>query len=163
MAKKNNTKEKKDSGDGIKLVARNKRAFHNYEVISKLECGIALQGTEVKSLRDGHVTFGDSYANVRDDELFLIGLTVSEYSHGNRLNHTPTSNRKLLAHKRQIRKLRSQIEEKGLTIVPLSIYFLRGKAKVEIGVVRGKAQYDKRNTLKDREISRIRERTLKRH
>lgn len=164
MAKKKKAKDApKAESDGIKVVARNRKAFHNYEVLQRLECGIVLQGTEVKSLRDGNVSFADSYATIRDGELFLIGLTIAEYIQGNRFNHTPTSTRKLLVHKHQLKKLNGQVQQKGLTLVPLQVHWRRGLAKVEIGVVRGKAMHDKRHTLKDRETQRERQRALRRH
>lgn len=159
------TKKRKDSDadSGIKIIQKNKRAFHNYQIIEHLECGIALQGTEVKSLRDGNVNFADCYAKVEDGQLYLIGLNISEYAMGNRQNHDMTARRKLLAHRRQIRKLERATQEKGLTLVPLDLHWRRGLAKVELGVVRGKAEYDKRHTLKDREMERTRQRALRRH
>lgn len=162
MAKKNNKQAGGGDGDGSKLIMKNRRAFHDYEVLDKLECGLVLQGTEVKSLRDGHVSFADCYATVRDNELWLIGLNISEYAMGNRMNHQVDSNRKLLAHKREIKKLRQQVQQKGFTLVPLDLHWRRGLAKVTLGVVRGKAQYDKRQSLKDRETQRERARALRR-
>lgn len=162
MAKKNKN-AKNPAPDDIKIIARNKRAYHEYEVLEKIECGIVLCGTEVKSLREGHVSFADSHARVQDNELHLVGLSISEYAMGNRMNHDITAVRTLLAHKRQIRKLGRAVQEKGFTLVPLDLHWRRGLAKVTLGVVRGKAQYDKRQTLKDREVQRARQRALRRH
>src|SRR6266568_8063582 len=142
----------KDSGE--KLIASNKKAYHDYFVLQKLEAGIELTGTEVKSLRDGKANLKDSYVLVKGDEAFLLGAHISAYSHGNIQNHDPERTRKLLLHKREIEKLRVQIVEKGLTIVPLRLYFKRSRVKVEIAVVRGKKQYDKRETEKRREADR---------
>ncbi len=153
----------KDSGGGgSSLIAKNKKAFHDYEVLEHLECGVALQGTEVKSLRQKNVSFADSYAIVRDGELLLLGLNIPEYIEANRMNHTPTRTRKLLAHKRQIRKLDAAVNQKGLTLVPLSLYWREGRAKVDLGLVRGKARVDKRETLRNRDIDRQRQRALRR-
>ena len=140
--------------DGEKLIASNKKAFHDYFVLQKLEAGIELTGTEVKSLRDGKANLKDSYVVVRDGQAFLLGAHISPYSHGNLQNHDPERTRRLLLHKREIEKLRVQIVEKGLTIVPLRLYFKGGRVKTEIAVVRGKKQYDKRETEKRREADR---------
>lgn len=146
--------------DGIKLIALNKRANHEYFFLEKLECGMVLQGSEVKSLRDGRVSFGDSYVRVKDGELQVIGLTISEYPMANRLNHEAAWPRKLLAHRREIKKLARSEEEKGLTIVPTRIYFKRGLAKLEIALARGKAEYDKRETLKKRDFAMHKKRIM---
>ena len=140
--------------DGEKLIASNRKAFHEYHVLDKLEAGIALTGTEVKSLRDGAVNLKDSYITVKDGEAFLLGAHISPYSHGNLQNHEPERTRKLLLHRREIEKLQSQVTEKGLTVVPLRLYFKGGRVKAEIGVVRGKKLYDKRETEKRREADR---------
>lgn len=143
---------KPDSGE--KLIASNKKAFHEYFVLQKFEAGIALTGTEVKSLRDGNVNLKDSYVNFQRGEAFLFAVHISPYAHGNRENHEPERPRKLLLHRREIEKLFEQLVEKGLTIVPLRLYFKKGKVKVEIAVVRGKKLYDKRATEKTRELDR---------
>ena len=142
------------ANDGEKLIASNKKAFHDYFVLQKLEAGIELTGTEVKSLRDGKANLKDSYVIVKADEAFLLGAHISPYSHGNIQNHDPERTRKLLLHKREIEKLHAQIVEKGLTIVPLRLYFKGSRVKVEIAVVRGKKQFDKRETEKRREADR---------
>jgi SsrA-binding protein len=143
---------KTDAGE--KLIASNKKAFHDYFVLQKAEAGVALTGTEVKSLRDGKANIKDSYVIFKNGEAFLFNAHISPYSHGNLQNHEPERNRKLLLHRREIEKLREQVVEKGLTVVPLRIYFKGGKVKVEIAVVRGKKLYDKRETEKKRELDR---------
>src|SRR5436190_22381329 len=143
---------KSDSGE--KLIASNKKAFHDYFVLQKFEAGLALMGTEVKSLRAGRANLKDSYVTFKDGEAFLFAAHISPYSHGNLQNHEPERTRKLLLHRREIEKLRSQTVEKGLTVVPLRLYFKGGRVKVEIAVVRGKKQYDKRETEKKREAER---------
>ncbi len=142
------------ANDGEKLIASNKKAYHDYFVLQKLEAGLVLTGTEVKSLRDGKANLKDSYVIVKGDQAFLLATHISPYSHGNLQNHEPERPRKLLLHKREIEKLHVQIVEKGLTIVPLRLYFKRSRVKVEIAVVRGKKQYDKRETEKRREADR---------
>ena len=139
---------------GEKLIASNKKAFHDYFILDKLESGIALTGTEVKSLRDGRANLKDSYVEVKSGQAFLVGMHVSPYTHGNRENHEPERTRKLLLHRKEIEKLNAQIVEKGLTVVPLRLYFKGSKVKAEIAVVRGKKLYDKRETEKKREADR---------
>lgn len=143
---------KPDSGE--KLIASNKRAFHEYHVLDKFEAGMELTGTEVKSLRDRGATLKDSYVIFKAGEAFLFGAHISPYTHGNRENHDPERTRRLLLHRREIEKLESQVVEKGLTIVPLRLYFKGGRVKAEIAVVRGKKLYDKRETEKKREADR---------
>ena len=140
--------------DGEKLIASNKKAYHDYFVLQKLEAGIALTGTEVKSLRDGKANLKDSYVQVKGDQAYLLSAHISPYSHGNIQNHDPERTRRLLLHKREIAKLHTQLVEKGLTIVPLRLYFKGNRVKVEIAVVRGKKLYDKRETEKRREADR---------
>lgn len=139
---------------GEKLIASNKKALHDYFVVQKIEAGIALTGTEVKSLRGGNANLKDSYVTLKDGEAFLFGAHISPYSHGNLENHDPERTRKLLLHRREIEKLHSQTAEKGLSVVPLRLYFKNGKVKAEIAVVRGKKQYDKRETERKRELDR---------
>ena len=158
MAKKDG---KKKPGLESNSIGKNRAAFHNYEVLQKLECGLVLSGTEVKSLRDGHVAFADSFATVHDGELYLYNLNIAEYKMGNRFNHLAVRKRKLLAHKREIRKLKAAIEQKGFTLVPLGMHWSRGLAKVEIGVVRGKQLHDKRDTIKKRELQRDAQRVMR--
>lgn len=143
---------KPDAGE--KLIASNKKALHEYFVLQKMEAGIALTGTEVKSLREGAVNLKDSYVSFERGEAFLTGAHISPYAHGNRENHDPERTRKLLLHRREIEKLRSQVVEKGLTIVPLRLYFKGGRVKAEIAVVRGKKLFDKRESEKKRELDR---------
>jgi len=144
--------KKPDSGE--KLIASNRKAFHDYFILQKVEAGIALTGTEVKSLREGRANLKDSYIGFDRGEAFLIGAHISPYSHGNIQNHDPERKRKLLLHRGEIDKLQVQVVEKGLTIVPLRLYFKGGKVKAEIAVVRGKKLYDKRETEKRRELDR---------
>jgi len=143
---------KSDSGE--KLIASNKKAFHEYHVLDKFEAGMELTGTEVKSLRDRGATLKDSYVIFKGGEAFLFGAHISPYTHGNRENHDPERTRRLLLHRREIEKLEAQVVEKGLTIVPLRLYFKGGRVKAEIAVVRGKKLYDKRETEKKREADR---------
>jgi SsrA-binding protein len=149
---------KKGEEEGVKLIARNKRAFHEYHILDKLECGIVLTGTEVKSLREGSCSLEDAYAKVEDGEVWLIGSDIPEYSMGNRLNHKPKRNRKLLLHRSEIGKFAGKASQRGFTLVPLRMYFKNGRAKVELAVARGKQLVDKRQDLKkadaDREIRR---------
>jgi SsrA-binding protein len=144
------------------LIASNKKAYHDYFILQKLEAGIALTGTEVKSLRAGRANLKDSYVTFSDSEAFLTGAHISPYSHGNLQNHDPRRTRKLLLHRREIDRLRGQVVEKGLTIVPLRLYFKGAKVKAEIAVVRGKKLYDKRETEKRRELEREAEAGMKR-
>ncbi|MCE5304412.1 MAG: SsrA-binding protein SmpB [Chloroherpetonaceae bacterium] len=141
----------------IRVISSNRRAEHDYEIIQKLEAGIILQGTEVKSLREGKCSLQDSYCGFpkRDsNELLVYNMHIPEYSHGNIANHKPKRPRKLLLHEREARKLHTAINEKGLTIIPLSIYFSGPFAKLEIALVRPKRKYDKREATKEKEITR---------
>lgn len=155
MAKsKSQSKSQSKSKTRFKEV-RNKRAFYEYQVLEKVEAGIALRGTEVKSIRDGNMSLAESYARLDGTEIMLVNCHIPEYKAGSWTNHDPRRKRKLLLHKREIRKLRMRIEEKGLTVVPLRVYFNnRGFAKVELGVGRGKKLYDKRQTMKRRDQER---------
>jgi SsrA-binding protein len=143
---------KTDSGE--KLIASNKKALHDYFVVQKFEAGIALTGTEVKSLRAGRANLKDSYVTLKNGEAFLFGAHISPYTHGNLENHEPERTRKLLLHRKELEKLKKETTEKGLTVVPLRLYFKGAKVKAEIAVVRGKKQYDKRETEKKREADR---------
>ena len=147
--------------DNVKVLARNKKARHDYFILSNYEAGIVLQGTEVKSIRDGRINFIDSYARVKNGELWLINMHVSPYEKGNIYNHDPVRSRKLLMHAREIERLRKNIEEKGLTIVPLSIYLHNGKVKVELGMARGKHLHDKREDTATRDAKRQMEQAQK--
>jgi SsrA-binding protein len=139
---------------GEKLIASNKKALHDYFVVQKLEAGVVLTGTEVKALRDGKANLKDAYVIFKNGEAYLFGLHISPYSHGNIQNHEPERTRKLLLHKRELEKLHTQTAEKGLTVVPLRLYFKGPRVKTEIAVVRGKKQYDKRDTERTRELDR---------
>ncbi|MBX7042563.1 MAG: SsrA-binding protein SmpB [Ignavibacteria bacterium] len=140
--------------DKIKIISSNRKANFEYEILNRLEAGIVLTGTEVKSLREGRVNLQDSYGRIRNDEVWIINSHISEYRFGNINNHDPIRNRKLLLNKREIRKIKQQLQEKGLTLVPLKIYFKGSLAKVEIGIARGKKLYDKRESVKKREVER---------
>lgn len=140
--------------DDIKTIVRNKKARHDYFVVSTYEAGIVLRGTEVKSIREGHLNFMDSHARVNNGELWLIGMHISPYEKGNINNHDPLRIRKLLMHSSEIERLKKITEEKGLTIIPLSIYLKQGKVKVELALVRGKHFYDKRQDKASRDARR---------
>jgi SsrA-binding protein len=145
-----------------KVVATNRKAFHDYHIEERLEAGVVLKGTEVKSLREGRVNLRDSYASVDHGEAILHHCHISPYSHGNLMNHDPVRPRKLLLHRKEINKLLGHTQQKGLTLVPLRIYFSpKGQAKVEIALARGKKQYDRRETIKDREAGREVQRAMK--
>ncbi len=137
-----------------KLVASNKKAYHDYFILDKLEAGISLLGTEVKAIREGRINLKDSYAMIKSGEPFLLNCHISPYSHGNRENHDPTRTRKLLLHAQEIRRLIGKTQEKGLTLVPLRVYLRRGRIKVELGLARGKKLYDKRETERRKEADR---------
>jgi SsrA-binding protein len=147
-------KKKDEAEEGVKLVCRNRRAFHEYAVSDRLECGIVLTGTEVKSLREGSASLEDAYAKIEDGELWLIGSDIPEYAMGNRMNHKPKRPRKLLLHRREIAKFAGKASERGFTLVPLRLYFKRGRAKVELAVARGKHLHDKRQDQKKAEAQR---------
>ena len=143
----------------MEIVSTNKKARFNYEIIEKIEAGISLKGTEVKSIRNKNVSISESYAQIKENEVFLHNLHISPYEQGNRENHDPIRVRKLLLHKHEIKKLVSKIQLKGLSLVPLSIYLRKGKIKIELAVGRGKRLVDKRESIKkktiEREIDRI--------
>ena len=146
---------------GEKIVVQNRRARHDYHVLEKHEAGIELRGTEVKSLRAGHIVLKDAYADVTDGQMFLVGVHINPYEQGTAWNHEPERRRKLLMHKREIAKLGTQVAEKGYTLVPLSVYFKEGRVKVEIGLCKGKQTFDKRDTIRDREVKREIDRAMK--
>src|SRR5438034_3426320 len=147
-------KKKHEEDEGIKVICRNKRAFHEYSVADRLECGIVLTGTEVKSLREGSANLEDAYAKIEDGEVWLIGSDIPEYTMGNRMNHKPKRPRKLLLHRREIDKFAGKASQRGFTLVPLRMYFKQGRAKVELGVARGKQVHDKRQDLKKADANR---------
>jgi len=140
--------------DNIKIIATNRKARHDYQILNTFEAGIVLQGTEVKSLRQGKANLKDSYAIIKNGELFLLNMHISPYSHGTAYNHDPLRTRKLLLHRHEIRRLIGQVQEKGLTLVPLKIYFKNGIAKVELALVRGKKLYDRRQDIARRDAER---------
>ena len=140
--------------DGHSIIARNKRARHDYQILDAWEAGIVLTGTEVKSLRDGKANLTDAYGILQDGELFLLNLHISPYEQGNRFNHEPTRTRKLLMHRKEIRKLIGAVERQGLTLVPLDLYFKGGVAKVTLALGKGKKLHDKRADERKREDQR---------
>ncbi len=145
---------------GRKLVAQNRRARHDYHVEDVVEAGLVLVGTEVKSLRAGRATLVDGFAEITDGEAFLHGVHIPEYTQGTWTNHEPRRVRKLLMHRHEIDKLDSKVNERGLTLVPLALYFKDGRAKVEIALARGKKNYDKRHALAERQANREKEQAL---
>ena len=153
-------KKAKQSGPS-RIIAQNRKARHDFDVLDRFETGIVLRGTEVKSLRDGLITLKDSFATVERGEVFLYNMHISHYKGGNNFNHETERARKLLLHRSEIRKLTGKTEQKGLTLVPLKIYFKRGKVKVDLGLVRGKKEFDKRHSLAERQAERDVERALK--
>jgi SsrA-binding protein len=144
-----------------KLIVDNRRARHDYHLLERVEAGLVLTGTEVKSLRAGRAVLGQAYADVRDGEAWLHGAEIAVYDQGNRANHDPTRPRKLLLHRREIDRLYGQVREKGLTLVPTRLYFKDGRVKIELALARGKDTVDKRRTLVDRDAKRQIERALK--
>src|SRR5262245_44447371 len=144
-----------------KLIADNRKARHDYQLLDRLECGLVLTGTEVKSLRAGRAALAQSYAEVRDGEAWLVGAEIAVYDQGNRANHEPDRPRKLLLHRREIDSLYGKVREKGLTVVPTRLYFKDGKVKVELALAQGKNVRDKRRDVIDRESRRDIERALK--
>ena len=153
---------KPETFDKQKTVAENRRARFDYAVEDKFEAGLMLQGTEVKALRAGEATIADSYAEVRGGEVWLVNANIPEFSHGNRFNHEPKRPRKLLLHEREIAKLTGAVERKGMTLVPLSIYFNgRGRAKVELALAKGRQAQDKRDYIKDRDWQRDKARIMR--
>lgn len=144
-----------------KIIAQNKKAYHDYFVEDTYEAGLALFGTEVKSVRAGRVNLKDSYCSFRDGELYALGFHISPYEHGNRFNTDPMREKKLLLHKQELRKLLGLLTRDGYTLVPLSLYFSRGKVKMGLGLCKGKKLYDKRDAIAKSEASRMMERTVK--
>ncbi len=144
-------------------VARNKRAWHDYEIIEKVEAGLQLVGTEVKSLRNRQCDLEGAFARILDSECWLMGCKIAPYAQGGYVNHDPLRKRKLLLHKSQIKKIRTKLEQRGFTLIPLSVYFnSRGLAKVELGLARGKRQYDKRQKLHEQQAKRDLKRSFRR-
>jgi SsrA-binding protein len=139
---------------GERVVSTNRKAFHNFTILETYEAGLALRGTEVKSLRESQVNFKDCYASIDNDEAWLIGCHISPYHHGSDANHDPERRRKLLLHRREIARLLGKVAERGLTIVPLRLYFKNGRIKVELGLARGKKLHDKRASIRERDERR---------
>lgn len=153
--------KKSDRTAGRKFITQNRKARHDYHIVETIEAGIALAGTEVKSLRAGRANLKDSYADIQNGEILLVGAHISPYEEGNRFNHDPERSRRLLLHKREILRLGVKVREKGYTMVPLSLYFKGNRVKVELALVRGKRQYDKRATVAERSAKRDMDRALK--
>ena len=151
----------KPSSDGVKVLAANRKARHEYIIEESIEAGIVLSGTEIKSIRTGRANLQDSFALIRGGEMWLIGAHISPYTHGNRENHEPRRERKLLLHRREIERLVGRVQEKGWTLVPLDIHLRDGRAKVQLGLARGKKQYDKRETIAKRDLDRELRRAVK--
>ena len=150
--------------DKQKIVAENRKARFDYHIEDTFEAGIALQGTEVKGLRSGQGSIAESYAEIRDGQVWLVNANIPEFSHGNRFNHEPKRPRKLLLHAREINRLFGAVERKGMTLVPLSVYFNgTGRAKVELALAKGKQAHDKRQSMKDRDWQRDKARIMKDH
>ena len=157
-----NKKKKNDPGAGV--LASNRKAQRDYLILEKIEAGIILTGTEVKSVKQGHVSIQEGYVHIDDHmEAWLIGCTIQPYDHGNIFNHNQTRERKLLLHSKEIARLYGKIREKGLTTVPLKMYLVRGKVKVKIGLAKGKNVVDKRDTIKRREADRDSQRAMRSH
>ncbi len=146
----------------FRLIQKNKKAYFNYEILEELECGMALVGTEVKSVREGRCSFSDSYVEIKDGQLVLTGFLIQPYSHGGKIfNHQGDRKRILLAHKQEIKKFNRKVEAKGMTIVPLEIYIRNNLVKMKIALARGKAVYDKKAAIKERDLQRDARRELK--
>lgn len=152
---------KNDERRADRVVTSNRRAYYDYFIDDTIEAGIVLQGTEIKAIRDGKISISEAYARILGNELWLIGATISPYSHGSYTNHEPDRPRKLLVHKNQIQELREGIEQKGKTLIPLRVRLKDGRAKVDVGLARGKKNYDKRQTASERDAKREIERALR--
>lgn len=145
------------------IVTQNRKAYHEYHILEKIEVGIELTGSEVKSLREGKANLKEAYAVIRENQFYLIGAHFEPYSHTGYQGHEPVRDRRLLLHRREILKLKQRLAEKGLTAVPLSIYFKASWAKLELGIAKGKNTYDKKDTIKERDIKRETDREIRRH
>jgi len=156
-------KKKKIDESGLKIVAKNRKAFHEFEIFERWEAGLVLLGSEVKALREGRCNLGDSYAEVKQGEAWLMKVHIGPYEMANDQNHDPFRRRKLLLNRRELRKIRPRLEEKGLTLVPLKLYFKNGLAKVELGLGRGKKLYDKRHDKAKRDVDMRIRREMGRH
>ena len=165
-AKKKNSKAKNkptkaEEGGQSRNIAHNRKAKHRFEIVEKIECGIVLVGSEVKSLRDSKISLDEAYVRIKDSELWLVGADIAEYRQANRWNHDPKRPRKLLLHRKEIQKFANQAQEKGLTLVPLKMYFKKGRAKVLLGLCRGKKLHDKRESLKKADSQRHIQRVMR--
>jgi len=164
MAKQTSNKHEskiQTSNVPVKIISVNRQAYHDYFVERTIEAGISLVGTEIKSIRDGKVNLRGSYAIARNGELWLENAHIAVYEHGNRYNHEPLRNRKLLLHRREIEQLQAKVATKGLTLIPLKLYLKGGKAKIELGLCRGKKLYDKREAIAERDVKREMERIIR--
>jgi SsrA-binding protein len=164
MAKQSTNKHEsktQTSNMPVKIISVNRQAYHDYFVERTIEAGISLVGTEIKSIRDGKVNLRGSYAIARNGELWLENAHIAVYEHGNRYNHEPLRNRKLLLHRREIEQLQAKVATKGLTLIPLKLYLKGGKAKIELGLCRGKKLYDKREAIAERDVKREMERVIR--
>ncbi|HVP76720.1 MAG TPA: SsrA-binding protein SmpB [Thermodesulfobacteriota bacterium] len=146
---------------GGKLICQNRKAFHDYFIEESVQAGISLLGSEVKSLREGKVNLGDSHGDIKSGEVFLVDAHISPYSQANRLNHNPLRTRKLLLHKKEIKRLIGKVEQRGYTLIPLKLYFVEGRVKVDLALAKGKKLFDKRETLKKKTMEREMERGRK--
>ena len=146
---------------GIMIVVTNRKANHNYKIIDKYEAGMVLTGSEVKSIRNNKISIKEAYVRIINNELFIIGMNISSYENSGYSDHNPTSDRKLLVHRKEILKIRKFVEEKGRTLVPLKVYFKKGKAKLEFGLGQGKKLWDKRQDIKDKQLNRRIDRKIK--
>ncbi len=140
--------------DGVKVIVKNRKARFDYTIVDEVEAGVVLQGTEVKSLRDGKIQLADAYAMIDNGEAYLHHAHIAEYTNGNIFNHDPIRTRKLLLHRREIDRLDSKVREKGLTLIPLDVYFKNGRVKINLGLCKGKAHYDKRAAIRERDEKR---------
>ncbi len=145
----------------MNIISNNRKSSYLYNFIDKYEAGIQLKGFEVKAIREGNVNIAESYVNIKNNEIFIVGMHIGEYSHSGYATHEPTRERKLLMHKVEISKIKSKFDTKGITIVPLKLYFKKGKAKLEIALAKGKKKWDKRETIKKRDIDREIKRSMK--
>lgn len=162
MAKKSKKKKAPQQDPNEKVVTENRKARHRYEVLDTLECGLVLHGSEVKSLRNGHVSLEESYARVKKGEVWLVGCDIQEYFEANRMNHDQRRARKLLMHRVQVQKFANQAHENGLALVPLKLYFKKGRAKLLLGLCKGKKMHDKRESLKKADSKRDMQREMRR-
>lgn len=140
--------------ENVKIIAQNKKAYFDYFVEEKYECGIALEGTEVKSVKNGNVSFADAFAEILNGEVWMRNFHISEYKFSSVFNHDPDRRKKLLLHKEEIKRLQRKVDEKGYTLVPLDVYLKNGRAKITLGVCKGKKQFDKRESIKQRDLDR---------